>query len=115
MDNEWKNSLRERFSDYSAPEPEGLWEGIEQGMAGKPRRKMLPVWLVSGAAVAAAVALIVFLPTRKMMEPDVLQRQGDLAAAVPADAVPVDTADTSSAAATSPSFPASTGNLIIIS
>ena len=40
MDNEWKNSLRERFSDYSAPEPEGLWEGIEQGIAGKPRRKI---------------------------------------------------------------------------
>ena len=37
MDNEWKNSLRERFSDYASPEPEGLWEGIEQGMAGKPR------------------------------------------------------------------------------
>jgi len=50
MDNEWKNSLRERFSDYSAPEPEGLWEGIEQGMAGKSRRKMLPVWLGTGLA-----------------------------------------------------------------
>ena len=65
MDNEWKNSLRERFSDYSAPEPEGLWEGIEQGLAGKSRRKMLPVWLASGLAAAAAVALVVFLPSRK--------------------------------------------------
>ena len=65
MDNEWKNSLRERFSDYSAPEPEGLWEGIEQGLAEKKRRKMLPVWLVTGLAAAAAVALVVFLPTRK--------------------------------------------------
>jgi len=61
MDNEWKDKLRERFSDYSVPEPEGLWEGIEQGMAGKPRRKWLPVWLVSGAAAAAAVALVLFL------------------------------------------------------
>ena len=68
MDKEWKNSLRERFSDYSEPEPEGLWEGIEQGMAEKKRRKLLPVWLVSGAAVAAAVALVVFLRPEKAAE-----------------------------------------------
>lgn len=68
MDNEWKNSLRERFSDYSAPEPEGLWEGIEQGLAGKKRRKMLPVWLVTGLAAAAAVALVVFLRPDKTVE-----------------------------------------------
>ena len=68
MDNEWKNSLRERFSDYSVPEPEGLWEGIEQGLAEKKRRKMLPVWLVTGLAAAAAVALVVFLRPAKTME-----------------------------------------------
>ena len=68
MDNEWKNSLRERFSDYSVPEPEGLWEGIEQGLSGKPRRKMLPVWLISGMAAAAAIALVVVLPARKATE-----------------------------------------------
>ena len=68
MDNEWKNSLRERFSDYSAPEPEGLWEGIEQGLAEKKRRKMFPVWLVSGLAAAAAVALVVFLRPEKTVE-----------------------------------------------
>ena len=65
MDNEWKNSLRERFSDYASPEPEGLWEGIEQGMAGKPRRKMLPVWIVSGLAAAAAAAPVAFLSPGK--------------------------------------------------
>ena len=85
MDNEWKNSLRERFSDYAAPEPEGLWEGIEQGIAGKPRRKMLPVWLVSGAAVAAAVALVVFLHPEKALESPDLQKQGTLAESVQAD------------------------------
>ena len=85
MDNEWKNSLRERFSDYSAPEPDGLWEGIEQGIAGKPRRKMLPVWLVSGAAVAAAVALVVFLHPEKALESPDLQKQGNLAESVLAD------------------------------
>ena len=100
MDNEWKNSLRERFSDYSAPEPEGLWEGIEQGIAGKPRRKMLPVWLVSGAAVAAAVALVVFIHPEKASESQDLQKQGTLAESVQADAgVTVDpvAADTTSA------------------
>ena len=99
MDNEWKNSLRERFSDYSAPEPEGLWEGIEQGIAGKPRRKMLPVWLVSGATVAAAVALVVFLHPEKALESPDMQKQGTLAESVQADvAVPADTVanDTSS-------------------
>ena len=98
MDNEWKNSLRERFSDYSAPEPEGLWEGIEQGISEKPRRKMLPVWLVSGAAVAAAVALVVFLHPEKSMESPDLQKQGNLPEAYRADAEPEETvvADTAS-------------------
>ena len=64
MDNAWKDKLRDRFSDYSVPEPEGLWEGIEQGLAGKPRRRMpAAVWWLSGAlAAAAAVALVVLLP-----------------------------------------------------
>ena len=102
MDNEWKNSLRERFSDYSAPEPEGLWEGIEQGISEKPRRKMLPVWLVSGAAVAAAVALVVFLHPEKALESPEAQKQGNLAESVLAEIVreePVD-ADPASAVET---------------
>ena len=98
MDNEWKNSLRERFSDYASPEPEGLWEGIEQGMAGKPRRKMLPVWIASGLAAAAAVALVVFLHPEKTLETPGLQKQATLAESVqdePADTVvePVETID----------------------
>ena len=95
MDNEWKNSLRERFSDYSVPEPEGLWEGIEQGISGKPRRKMLPVWLVSGAAVAAAVALGVFLHPEKTLETPDVQMQGNLVESVRTDsALPADTGST---------------------
>lgn len=100
MDNEWKNSLRERFSDYASPEPEGLWEGIEQGMAGKPRRKMLPVWIVSGLAAAAAVALAVFLHPENTLETPDLQKQATLAESVQAEPVVVDTAATSSPAAT---------------
>ncbi len=101
MDNEWKKSLRERFSDYAAPEPEGLWEGIEQGIAGKPRRKMLPVWIVSGLAAAAAVALVVFLHPEKTLETPDLQKQATLAQSVAesVDSVvePVETIDDSDA------------------
>ena len=110
MDNEWKKSLRERFSDYASPEPEGLWEGIEQGIAGKPRRKMLPVWIASGLAAAAAVALVVFLHPEKTLETPGLQKQATLAESVAEPAV-VDTTATSSPAPTTPSSPAATGDL----
>ena len=111
MDNEWKNSLRERFSDYASPEPEGLWEGIEQGMAGKSRRKMLPVWIASGLAAAAAVALVVFLHPEKTLQAPDLQKQATLAESVQAEPAVVDTAATSSPASTTPSSPAATGDL----
>ena len=94
MDNEWKDSLRERFSDYSVPEPEGLWEGIEQGMAGKPRRKMLPVWLLSGVAAAAAVTLAVFLHPEQTVRMPGVQTQDTRAESVLADAAPVDSVTT---------------------
>ena len=118
MDNEWKNSLRERFSDYASPEPEGLWEGIEQGMAGKPSRRMLPVWIVSGLAAAAAVALGVFLHPEKMLQTPDQEKQAVLAESVQADPVVADTAvtsspdlnTTSSPAATTTSSPAATGD-----
>ena len=111
MDNEWKNSLRERFSDYASPEPEGLWEGIEQGIAGKPRRKMLPVWIASGLAAAAAVALVVFLHPEKTLETPGLQKQATLAESVQDEPAVVDTTATSSPAPTTPSSPAATGDL----
>ena len=111
MDNEWKNSLRERFSDYASPEPEGLWEGIEQGMAGKPSRRMLPVWIVSGLAAAAAVALGVFLHPEKMLQTPDQEKQAPLAEAVQADPVVADTAVTSSPDLNTTSSPASTGDL----
>ena len=86
-------SLRERFSDYASPEPEGLWEGIEQGMAGKPRRKMLPVWIVSGLAAAAAVALGVFLHPEKTLETPDLQKQATLAQSVAEPVEAIETTD----------------------
>ena len=104
MDNEWKNSLRDRFSDYSAPEPEGLWEGIEQGIAGKPRRTVAPVWWLSGGlATAAAVALVVLLPGT---DPQAIlpERTEDIAYVEPMEDSPV-LAETTPAMPSTPSTP----------
>ena len=110
MDNEWKDKLRVRFSDYSVPEPEGLWEGIEQGIAGKPRRKMLPIWLLSGTAAAATVALAVLLPSRKTTDqpvPDSTDRYVQAVESFPDEA---GNDDSLSADTETPSFPAPTGD-----
>ena len=89
MDNAWKNKLRERFSDYSVPEPAGLWEGIEQGLSGKKRSRLVPVWwTASGLAAAAAAALIVFLHPEKNVTDSLSLPESDLTASV----VPADTA-----------------------
>ena len=72
MDNAWKDKLRERFSDYSVPEPEGLWEGIEEELARNGRKPVFPVWWVTGgvAAAAAAVALFLLLPGTGRLAPE---------------------------------------------
>ena len=66
MDNDkWIKDLRGRFEDYSAPVPEGLWEGISSGTS-RRRLVALPFWkIASGLAAAAAVAVAVVLPLRK--------------------------------------------------
>ena len=83
MDNAWKDKLRERFSDYSVPEPEGLWEGIGQGLSGKKRSRLVPVWwTASGLAAAAAVALAVFLHPEKNVTDPLSLPEPDLTASV---------------------------------
>ena len=91
MDNAWKDKLRERFSDYSVPEPEGLWEGIEQGMAGKRRRTVAPVWWLSGGlAAAAAIALVVLLPgPGSGPQATMPERMDDIAYVEPQEETPV--------------------------
>ena len=66
MDNDkWIKDLRERFEDYSAPVPEGLWEGISSGTS-RRRLVALPFWKIASAlAAAAAVAVALVLPLRK--------------------------------------------------
>ena len=87
MDNAWKDKLRKRFSDFSVPEPEGLWEGIEQGLSGKKRNRLAPVWwTASGLAAAAVVALTVFLhPEKKITAPLSLPEPDLTVSVVPAD------------------------------
>ena len=64
--NDWKKALRERFSDASMPEPEGLWDGIEEGLSGS-RKKVIPLlWPLLGA-VAAAIAALILLPGRSLV------------------------------------------------
>lgn len=84
MDNEWNKRLLDRFSDYAVTEPEGLWEGIEQGMDGKRRRSLLPVWLFTGVAAAAAVALVLFIRPSGGETP---MTEGPLASVTAADTI----------------------------
>lgn len=60
MNEKWKEDLRERFSDYSVPEPDGLWVGIEAGLPVHRRARIVP-WLWGMAGVAAAAGLFFFL------------------------------------------------------
>ena len=62
MKEDWLNRVRESQADFSEPEPEGLWEGIEAGLEAEAvsRRKVSRWWWVM-LPVAAAVALVLFL------------------------------------------------------
>ena len=62
MKEDWLNRIRESQADFSEPEPEGLWEGIEAGLEAEAvsRRKVSRWWWVM-LPVAAAVALVLFL------------------------------------------------------
>lgn len=79
-ENDWKK-LKEVLSDYSAPEPEGLWEGIEKGLSAAPKKASLIPWgwAATGLAAAAAAALVLFLPGR---EEKIEVEQGDPIAVV---------------------------------
>ena len=62
MKEDWLNRIRESQADFTEPEPEGLWEGIEAGLATEAvsRRKASRWWWVM-LPVAAVVALALFL------------------------------------------------------
>lgn len=60
MAEDWLNKIRESQADFSEPEPEGLWEGIESGLAAVSRRRTVRWWWAALPAAAVA-ALVLFL------------------------------------------------------
>lgn len=60
MAEDWLNKIRESQTDFSEPEPEGLWEGIESGLAAVSRRRTVRWWWAALPAAAVA-ALVLFL------------------------------------------------------
>ena len=60
MAEDWLNKIRESQTDFSEPEPEGLWAGIEAGLAAVSRRRTVRGWWAALPAAAVA-ALVLFL------------------------------------------------------
>lgn len=60
MAEDWLNKIRESQADFSEPEPEGLWAGIEAGLAALSRRRTVRWWWAALPAAAVA-ALVLFL------------------------------------------------------
>lgn len=60
MAEDWLNKIRESQADFSEPEPEGLWAGIEAGLAAVSRRRIVRWWWAALPAAAVA-ALVLFL------------------------------------------------------
>lgn len=60
MAEDWLNKIRESQADFSEPEPEGLWAGIEAGLAAVSRRRTVRRWWAALPAAAVA-ALVLFL------------------------------------------------------
>lgn len=69
MKTNWQKDIHDRLGSYEKDAPEGLWEGISQGMpklndggmlTHKPQRKaVFRMWRVAGVAAAASVALVI--------------------------------------------------------
>ena len=79
MAEDWLNKIRESQADFSEPEPEGLWAGIEAGLAAEDvgasvgrtsredsavsrRRTVLWWWAALPAAAVAALVLFLSVP-----------------------------------------------------
>ena len=60
MAEDWLNKIRESQTDFSEPEPEGLWAGIEAELAAVSRRRTVRWWWAALPAAAVA-ALVLFL------------------------------------------------------
>lgn len=94
MADNWKNTIKERFSEYSAPEPEGLWDGIEKRMDARRSLGAWP-WLAGAVAAGLAVLLVVGTPKRMLTGTDYVSRVEEAADSqelLEADDAPADNA-----------------------
>lgn len=74
MAEDWLNKIRESQADFSEPEPEGLWEGIEAGLAAKSRRRTVRWWWAAlPAAAVAALVLLLSVPGHRDASDDPLR------------------------------------------
>lgn len=74
MAEDWLNKIRESQADFSEPEPEGLWEGIEAGLAAKSRRRTVRWWWAAlPAAAVAALVLLLSVPGHRDASDDSLR------------------------------------------
>lgn len=65
MNEQWHDKLRNQLEDHQELAPEGLWEGIEKRVVPNNSMQLTNnkkrIWLISTAAVAAVVILILYL------------------------------------------------------
>lgn len=74
MAEDWLNKIRESQADFSEPEPEGLWEGIEAGLAAVSRRRTVRWWWAAlPAAAVAALVLLLSVPGHRDVSDDPLR------------------------------------------
>lgn len=74
MAEDWLNKIRESQADFSEPEPEGLWEGIEAGLAAVSRRRTVRWWRAAlPAAAVAALVLLLSVPGHRDASDDPLR------------------------------------------
>ena len=62
MSDKWNDKLRRQMAEYTETPPEGLWEGIEEGLQ-KRRAAAFPWWwALAGAAAAVLAVLLLWRP-----------------------------------------------------
>ena len=74
MAEDWLNKIRESQADFSEPEPDGLWEGIEAGLAAVSRRRTVRWWWAAlPAAAVTALVLLLSVPGHRDVSDDPLR------------------------------------------
>lgn len=54
----FSEAVKEKLAEHKFPAGDELWKRIEQGMHQPPKKRVSPLWWISGAAVAAVLAFI---------------------------------------------------------